>query len=53
MGKGEKIGVPSHIFGTFSKFHWNKFYILGCLDIVYNILDIWTLIRVTKNNIGH
>ena len=40
-------------FGTFSKFCWNKLYILGCLYIVYNILDIWTLCGVAKNNTGH
>ena len=48
MGKSEKIGVPSHIFRNFSKFCWNKLYILGCLYVVYNILDMWTLCGVTE-----
>ena len=47
-GQSEKIGVPSHIFGIFSKFCWNKLHILGCLYIVYDILDIWKLCEVTK-----
>ena len=53
MGKTEKIGVPSHISGTFFKFCWNKLCILGCLNIVYTIFDIWTLCGATKNNTGY
>ena len=35
VGISEKIDVPSNIFRTFSKFCWNKLYILGCFYIVY------------------
>ena len=43
-----KDRCASPYFRTFFKFCWNKFYILGCLYIVYNILDIWTLCGGTE-----
>ena len=53
MGKSENIECAFPHLGTFSKFCWNKLYLLGCLYIVYNIVDIWTLCRVTKKYTGH
>ena len=34
LDKSEKTGIPSYILQTFSKFCWNKLYILWCLYIV-------------------
>ena len=44
MGKGERIGMAFHFWNFFC---WNKLYILGCIYIVYNILDMWTLCGVS------
>ena len=37
-------------FLTFSTFCWNKLYIIGCLNVIYNIVATWAVGGDTENN---